>query len=301
MSEEVKLLISVETQGNEKLADVSNNLGKLDKTTTNQSLSTTKATTANLAMNTSLMKAVPQLQAVNPLMGALGLSTLITTGAVGLLGLGFLKVGQSIIAARGDITDFGIALGQFTSGPATTYAKNQQEIILLANQTGATNAQTAKSMNELVNATHNEAEATALLNQVNQVSIDTHKSLSDVAAQAAQAYSQGAMINGKMVPAGMGAATGLLNVMDTQKSGMSIFLSNLGRDLSNFFSGTTLQQGLFHKPVNPFTNYNISGASSSASTPSSSTITINNNLDGNVLSSHILDIIDGQIRLRGGQ
>ena len=82
---EVNLKIKVTAEGADKLTQIDGSMGKLEKTTAITTTGTQRVSDATQLYNTSLIKAMPQLQAINPLMSSLGLSALITTGAIGLL------------------------------------------------------------------------------------------------------------------------------------------------------------------------------------------------------------------------
>lgn len=285
---EVKLVVSVETEGEEKLADVSKSMGNLNKTSTSLMTTTNKNVVANQMYNTSLVKAIPQMQVMTPLMNSLGLGSLMTAGAVGLVGLGLAKTAQTAIAAQGAIVDLGLATAQYTSGPATTFANNLQHIKNLSAQYSDSTAQISASLQTLTEATHSSATAESLLNQVNTVSINTHKTMSQVAKETAAAYTGGAWINGQYQPAGMGAATAYLSALDTQKSTSGQAFSGVSRWMHQFFdvNSTGFLGGL--------TTSGIAG-------PRGSSQSLNINIDGNTVANAVLDNVDGQIRLRGGQ
>ena len=281
---EVNLKVKVTSEGAEKLTQIDESMGKLSKTTGNTDVATKRVGEATQFYNTSLIKAMPQLQAVNPLMGALGLSTLMTTGAVGLLGLGFLKLGQSAIAIHGNLVDLGISMGQYTQGQLMTYAQTSEQIYSMAEKLHASVPQTTAAFQSLIEATHDQGTAMTLLNEANKISIDTGKSLTTVSKDLAQAYSQGAFIQGKMQPAGLATAEKLAGVMDTQKTGFGRFLQSVVRD---FAWG-------YHVSPSSLTSPGVSG-------PTSSSTPLIIQMDGNTVANAVIDNLNGTLRVRNAR
>jgi hypothetical protein len=297
---EVNLKVRVTSEGTDKLDQVDKAMGKLNKTTAQADIATQGVGESTQFYNTSLIKAMPQLQAVNPLMSGLGISTLITTGAVGLLGLGFLKLGQTVVATHGSLVDLGISLGQYTQGPVMTYTETFEQTVSMAQKLHATTAQTAAAFQVLTEATHDQGTAMTLLNEANIVSLDTGKSLKTVAGELAQAYSQGAFIQGKMEPAGLPTAEKLAGIMDTQKSGWAKFWQTMQRDFARGFD-LSLPTG---NPFNPkdwnFSGWSTSVNSGKSSGPISSSTPLVIQIDGKTIAQTTIDLLNGTLRIRGG-
>ena len=311
---EVNLKIKVTAEGADKLTQIDGSMGKLEKTTAITTTGTQRVSDATQLYNTSLIKAMPQLQAINPLMSSLGLSALITTGAIGLLGLGMLKIGQSVIATNGSLTDLGITMGKYTQGPVKDYAADSSTIVDLSNKLNLTVKGAASSFGTLIEATRDQGTALKLLDAANKASIATGKSMATVSKDIAQAYSQGAIIGGKMIPPGMGAAMGEAQVMETQTSTFNRFMSGFKRYFGRLFdpSGPDFilsQMGGRTRQLNPADLNKTIGPQTTtpATTPTTAptsivgptSMTIPVNIDGQKVAGIILDIINGQVRVRG--
>lgn len=289
MSETVDININVNATGEDKVKKVDDSMGKLEKTTKNLRSNTED-------YNKSVVKTIPQLQAFNPLMSELGLSSLITTGALGLAGLGVVKFGQSVIETHGNIVDLGIAMGNLTSGPANNFVQTSDQITQLARLMNTTTTDAAGAFQTLLTATHSQSTAMELMVKVNKVAIDTHKSLADVSKVAAQYYAQGGYVQGVYQPQGMGAATKELGVMETQKTSEASIWSNIGRFFSRLTS--TGETGFLGNPHGWMMPAQVQGATNNATGPAAN-ITIN--LDGQKVGGIVLDSENGTIRARGGQ
>ena len=301
---EVNLKVKVTSEGTEKLTQIDESMGKLSKTTGSTDVATKRVGESTQFYNTSLIKAMPQLQAVNPLMSGLGLSTLMTTGAVGLLGLGFLKLGQTVVATHGSLVDLGISLGQFTQGPVMNYSQTFAQTVALAQQLHATTAQTAASFQILTEATHDQGTAMTLLNEANTVSLDTGKSLTTVAKQLAQVYSQGTFIQGKMEPAGLPTAEKLAGIMDTQKSAWAKFWQNTTRDLSRAFdlslpSVNPLSSSAWKESMNR--QFGMFGTPAPVTTGPTSSTPLIIQMDGNTVAKAVIDNLNGTLRVRNAR
>ena len=323
---EVSLMVMVNSQGAEKLTDISDKMGKFEKQTSLVSTSTNRGVVANNLYNTSLVKTIPQMQVLTPLMNSLGLGSLMTAGAVGLLGTGLLKVGQTALQEISGIQGLGQVTGQYTSGPLMTYYQTLAEVKKLSDEMYESTNQVSTAFQDLVKATHDEGTAMSLLNEANKVSKDTGESLVTVAKQLADAWSQGVMIGGKAIPPGQGAASALANVMDvTGKNKAGGIMEEIKRSFARFFDPNSSD---FLKGFNPtlpgFSLFNPLGipypgsnkstsslpslpavtppASSSPSAPQSSIGPITNNiyLDSQLIGTYLSDAQNEAIRARGG-
>ena len=313
---EVNLKVKVTAEGVEKIDQVDKSMGKLGKTTSTAIVSTNKVTDATTLYNTSLTKAYPQMEQFTPLMGVLGMNTLLTAGGFTLLGLGVTKLGQQFKATQGDLTDVGVAINKYSmfgmTGQQVTAEMTKESNLLHASVD-----QVSTAFNEVITNTRDIEKTEKALDTINKAALATGKSLSFMADVYSKAWTQGTTYLGKPIPPGQQAAEDEMKNYMAQHTQSRAIGGTLGRKIGQFFdinNPATFLGGLFESaagkpgsfwqdvpaiPRRLTTPAQTNPALTTPATVGPTSITVPVNIDGQKVAGIVIDIMNGQVRGRG--
>jgi hypothetical protein len=105
---------------------------KNEKQVTALTKTTEKGITQNKNASKSLSQQIPVLRELNPLWGAMNISWLMGASAIGVAGIGMLKVAQTVLSLQAGIVSLGTSLNEQTVGPMYSYNDMQAKITDLA-------------------------------------------------------------------------------------------------------------------------------------------------------------------------
>ena len=278
-----------------KVDTATSKMTAMQKTTETAATSTKKQNDNMAVFNTSVTKAVPEMQLLNPLMSAFGLSTLLTAGALGVAALGLGVVVSNLSAAQNGVNAAGAALGQYTDD-AVNGVMLTKELTDESAKLGDTTGDVANAYAELVTATHNSAVAKTLLTAVNTAAIATNQSDAKVALQVADAY-QGAWEHGKSLAASTATAMGEAQIIGAAGTPLKAQESQIMRSIKRFFDPTNPHGFNFLENIGGNANNSPSTANAQTTAP----VQVNVQLDSHTIAKVVIDKINGQVRARNAR
>ena len=189
MSEKVEIEVSVTAIGAEVLSKVDTSMTALAKTT-EKGVAITKKENEQLALaNTSLAKQVPWLKDLNPLWSNLGVSWLMGASAVGAVGLGMMKVGQTAMSLQGGFVTLGASLNEQTIGPMQGYADLTTKVTELSDKWFVSSGDIQKAMIAMNPTITDQTVREDILNQALKTHRETGISLEEAVKKLSDAYS----------------------------------------------------------------------------------------------------------------
>ena len=175
----VDILITIRQQGQETLKAIDNDLAKLGKTQDTNTKSTTLHSSALDKLNTGLVKEYPNLKSLVPLMGALGLSTLLTGGILTGLALTTMSLSQNYMTLTTSIAMLGITAA--TSGVNLGgWTLTQKEAQKMADALGISLGEATAALTKLIPVTRDAGAAEDLLQKAVAGHRDTGKDLNSI-------------------------------------------------------------------------------------------------------------------------
>ncbi len=219
-----RIYLEILTKGQDALKSVNQDFDKLTLKTKEATLVMQRQNDVALKQEGNLMRQVPILRQLNPLLGALNLSWIAGAGSLAGLSLVALQSSQTFSAWQADIVNVGSAFNQFTTGPAKDFNDAQKDVSKLADEWDISQRQIAKGLSATLEAARDPGAAMSILNEALGIHRDTGRDLiNDVLPKLIGAYTGSYAVydeTGKRIAIGTEALKTLSGQMGTSGTDM---------------------------------------------------------------------------------
>lgn len=242
-TQNVNIIITVKAQGVDQIKQVSDQLNTLKGTADNTSTSLTKQIGQTDLMTNSLTKMAPPLQQLNPLLGSVGLSGILSLAlpaAIGTAIVSLVAMSKTFEDLDASLVTFGAISNQYTLGPMMDFNQTLRLTSSLALQLGVPLDSISMAMQGLDQTTRSNNVSQSMLVDAMRIVDATGLSLKTVLQDLTNAYN-GEYVNGQFM-IGEQAVQAVTADLMSQKSAIGGLNGTMGELASQGLS--TVKTGL---------------------------------------------------------